>query len=212
MKRATVSVALCAMLGGGCAGGASRYSSDTNLLYRNPSLTGGTFSERTILLLPPMRGERLDTVGYLAPRHQAQWFRKQRPDLGLTFIEQLRDTMRSAGAVGQVDSLCRRLARNDILAVQDMRDVWERINADFLLSSRLAYGASIRNLDNKVRKKVRIEVEMWDRRRREVVWRMSVTATTEDPDMRDEAVLWSALRDAYERLPGYRPAESEDEW
>jgi hypothetical protein len=203
-------VILCGFLVSGC--NPKRHGFTTRRVYTHSEFSGDDITGRVIYLLPFLTEDGFDTLGALSLSRQEEWFKKNRPDLKLEFGQPFdTDTPRVDSA--NIAQFYSQLLEEDMLAFQTNDSIWEAINTDYLLVPMLRHGKTVRGFDKKVRRAVRIEAELWDARRAEVVWHYSVKAVSIDDFGSERDFFWSAITRIYLKIPRANPYTEEPvEW
>lgn len=96
-----------------------------------------------------------------------------------------------------------------IVALQTADTLWRKVTPDFLIVFRLRHGMDIRTFNQLTRKKVIIEVELWEPASRETVWRTTIHGSCNNRGVSEREFLEAALQRGAVALPGVLPSYNE---
>lgn len=104
-----------------------------------------------------------------------------------------------------------KLYAGEISFMQTADTFWGAVPSEYLLVPRLIHGMDIRTFYKKIRKKFRLEVELWEREGMEVVWRLTVNCSSDDRTITDQELLQNSLekvlREFPVAIPNYEPGK-----
>lgn len=216
----TCAVALCvaiACLTWSCAHSRGGYQAE--VLYERSGFDGWSVSGGSILVLPVLTSDGIDTTGVLNPNAQRGWVRRWGGETQKRFEFRRDFEAAVADSLGRdyLEQFYSELAAGDVVSLQSRIEVWNAIDPRYVLVPRVVYAARIKGFDGTPRRKVRLEGELWDSDSAEVVWRVSVIGVSRDQRIEDDRFLRGALRSMYSALPnaaypGTDPAGKRQEW
>jgi len=96
--------------------------------------------------------------------------------------------------------------------LQTADSLWKTIKSSYFMAIRLDNGMVVKDFDRNIRKRLRIEGELWDKNAMEVVWRMSVAGISSGTALPDNVFLSKAIQQLFIALPGSIPNYEEGEW
>jgi hypothetical protein len=138
--------------------------------------------------------------------------RKSRPDLQFRNAVDVHKMLSSKFNDTILANYYRLLYDNDIVQLQIADSLWKVIDCDYLFVVRLRRGIDIRTFNERLRKRIEIEAELWDRSGMEVAWRVALLGICDRPGFSDQEFLTEAFRVLTEALPASAPAYDTKSW
>jgi hypothetical protein len=199
----------------GCApyarrGAVVRYTA--KLLYANDAFNGASFSGQSLLVLPGLTGKGPVAIRAFSPRQMGSSLQKLRKDLHLSYGEAFEQAYKKSHDERSLFNFYASLFNGDVIAIQTSDSVWKTIDAAYVLVVRLKYAAVIRGFDGNSHKRLSMEVELWDVKVSETVWRLEVQGFDDAGTNTDDHFIGNALCEAFLRMPGYVPSNNESDW
>jgi hypothetical protein len=112
----------------------------------------------------------------------------------------------------ELESAYEKLYKGSIVEFQNAPTFWNEVHGDYLMALRLTYGLSIKAIDNRKMRQIRLEGELWDCDSMEVVWRTAVSGRCEDVQESDATLLMDAVCRIFSALPAVRPGYGKNKW
>ncbi|HAJ80759.1 MAG TPA: hypothetical protein DCO75_13430 [Fibrobacteres bacterium] len=215
MRRSFVVIIMAFCLSIGCApllmrNDSTRYS--TKLLYVNDKFTGASLSGQSVLILPVLTEKGPDTFSIFSPYSIGGLLSKNRNDLRLVLWKDFENKYLSYHDFHSLDDFYSALFRGNILYAQTSDSIWQAIDAHYMLVIRVRYAALIKGFYEDLRRRLSMEVELWDTRAPEAVWRAEVSGFGHNDKTGDDKFIEGALLDAFSLIPGYMPVNNETDW
>jgi len=187
-----------------CAG----QSFTTELLYQAESFAGDSLGGRVVRAAFFMTASGADSTIVPGGRRQMRRIRRMRRDLAFVFTG-----VSAAGAPLLTGDEVGDFVAGDVLAVQTNDSLWSRVPEPYLLVITMRNAAKITDFDRNSERHVRLETELWDARRAEVVWRAGISGTGPSHAGQDRDFLRAAAAEAFRALPRPSPsAHHQDNW
>jgi hypothetical protein len=207
--------ALCALavLTLSCASQRAAYKVEQQFLA--PRYSGMSLSGHSILVLPIITRNGLDTAALRIQTEDRGPVSRIRPDLTIVFDSVFdRDYVDTYGHAAW-KSLLESLSNKDVLALQNNDSLWDFFEQDFLLVMRLMNSARIKSFEGRFGQRVQMEGELWkrDTAAAQVVWRGEVVGVSTDKTVADRVFVRDAIREMIRSLPSQKgPAEKDETW
>ncbi len=184
----------------------------TEVLHHNSYLSREQFSNQAILFLPAVNDSILDSSGVLSANSQADLMQTLRSDMTIcswsSFERRFLEVFPPRVLTGFYDNI----VGNDILALQNSDSLWLHMKCRYLLTLRVVYGARVRTFEGALMRRVRVETELWDTQRQEIVWRAQTVGKEGDARTTDSRFLKDVILHLFAHLPEYKPSLNETVW
>ncbi len=167
---------------------------------------------RSIMVLPLISEKGFDTTNRIMPSaHES--VKKSSDKAMATCLKSDLDSLYSKKySSGIPEAFYEKLQKNDILGITASDSVWEILPCRYLLTIRIIGGMTIKSFEEKVKKKVSIEGEMWDSDNPGVVWRAEVYGYEIDSGREDYDFIASGVQHLLMLLPDFLPFSNEENW
>lgn len=186
----------------GCAGSSGGYAA--RVLYTDPTFDPAALGGKPIAMLPLITATGVDTAGALQPRKLRWYIREYRRDLRLVPVEETYDDPRPAER-RYFDSLrvqlCRALYNGDVVLVQQSDTIRSAIPSAYFISFIFRGGAKITSLDHVSKRRVILEVELWDARKGIVLVRVRGRGVSVDSMPPDDEFVREAILVLVQKIP-----------
>jgi len=194
----------------GCAARMQSYK--VEILHRDALLDNESFSGQSIMLMPPFSESGFNASPELSPLAQARPLSATRSDLKPCYFSDFMETAIKAYSKEEFEGFCHNLFSGNILALQTADTVWQLAQCRYALAVRIVQGARVRGFDGKLKRRVRLEGELWDTREAGVVWRAAALGVDNDVRSSDADYIGEGIAALYKRLPAYRPGLNDENW
>lgn len=135
-----------------------------------------------------------------------------RKDLKIVSLAQVKAALTDKIGEEKCDSLFTLLGGNSILSVQSLDSFWQSVDCDFIMVMHIKDAMHIKTFNNKERKRVRLEAELWKCKDQEVIWRTEVFGIADGDKLTDRETIDLAVMKAYSELPGTIPSYENEKW
>ncbi|MBN1578615.1 MAG: hypothetical protein JW913_18775 [Chitinispirillaceae bacterium] len=154
----------------------------------------------------PVAGTKLPSPAVIAA------LRKKRPDLQFRDADNVHATLSSVLPSVTMERYYRLLFTGDVVALQSEDSLWGAVNVDYLLVVRLRHGMDIRTFNQRSRKRISIEAELWDCASMETAWRVGVIGICNRAGISDQKFLVEAFGEIVAALPTAAPSYDTKSW
>lgn len=167
---------------------------------------------RSILVLPLITSSGFDTTDKIMPSAHESVKGSSDKEMATCLKSDLDSLYKQKFNNNIPDDFYKQLLDNDILAITASDSVWDILPCRYLLTIRLTGGMTIKTFEEKVKKKVSLEGEMWDSENPGVVWRAEVYGYEIDSGRKDHAFIASGVNHLLTLLPSFLPFSNEENW
>lgn len=167
---------------------------------------------RSILVLPLITDDGFDTTDKIMPSAHESVKSSSDKEMATCLKSDLDSLYIKKFNNGIPKEFYKNLFDNDILSITASDSVWEMLPCRYLLTVRLTGGMTIKTFENKIKKKVSLEGEMWDSDNPGVVWRAEVYGYEIDSGRKDHAFIASGVNHLLTLLPSFLPFSNEENW
>lgn len=195
----------------GCAGPKGTWKG--KVLHQTPNLGKDRLAHgRSILVLPLLTEKGFDTTDKIMPAAHESVKKSSDKNIATCLKSDLDSIYSQKYSQSIPKSFYNNLQKNDILAITSADSVWEILPCRYLLTIRVTGGMTIKTFEEKVKKKVSIEGEMWDSDNPGVVWRAEVYGYEIDAGRKDHEFISSGIQHLLTMLPNFLPFSNEENW
>ncbi len=185
---------------------------DDSVLHQSPEFGSETFSGATIYISPLLTSRGFDTSSAIGVARQIEILKRARPDLNIvetrSFIAAFNQTHNPA----MLEKFFRNMYLGNVIPVQNSDTVWHALDGKYLIVMNQKASASIKSFENRTKKRLRLETEIWDISNQETVWREAINAYTLNPKVTDVELIWQAIINVYKKIPSFVPSLNETSW
>ena len=142
--------------------------------YSRDKFSGQNVSGHVIGICPLLTSHGAVSRQKLPSRDMAAVFRKSRADLPLVEADSLVAVLSKTFADSVLATYFRLLFNGDIVTLQTADSLWKAMPSDFLFVVCLRHGMDVRTFNHLMRKRISLEVSLWDRKAMETsdgAWR-----------------------------------------
>ncbi len=200
---------MSAILFGGCSP-AVTYRMEPE--YRQSGFSMKRLADCSMTVFPLLSSLGPDTTRFFSAFRHEKLLSRMRPDIQVTRSDRFQNEVRAVYGKATADSFLHALGDGHVAVLQTTDSVWNLVKTDFAVVTRIANGLTIHAFSGKTKRKVTLELEIWDPTLPEVVWRATAKAENLDRSMSDRDFVFSALRKAYDHFPVYQPGMNETNW
>jgi hypothetical protein len=137
--------------------------------------------------------------------------RKDRKDLTIMTSDTLSTVLAERLTKTDLERYYHKLFTGEISFMQSADTFWHAVPSEYLLVPKVVHGMDISTFQKRVRKKFRLEAELWERKGMEVVWRLTVNCSSDDPIITHQKLLQNSLvkvlREFPVVIPNYEPGK-----
>ena len=180
--------------------------------YTRERFSGRDIGNHTIGVCPlltrngPVFGAKLPSSAV------AEMIRKTRPDLLIHDADSIHAALSSRLPTATLQRYYRLLFEGEVVSVQTEDSLWNAVTTDYLLVVRMRHGMDIRTFNQRSKKRINLEAELWDRSAMETVWRITVIGTCSHVGYSDQQFLIEAMGRVAAALPPSAPAYDTKAW
>lgn len=187
----------------GCA--PQRIAYNFEQLYQEHSFSSRDLSGKSILLLPLLTAQGPDTSGELALGPLSGWITANRPDLNMVTVSQP-FFERYAQSTGVLSGLIGELYRGDVVEITQHAAAFNDFGHPYVVVIRLKNGLRIRGLDNRTKRRIELEGELWEVAGARVLWRGRVQGMSLEVEHSDEGLLARGIERMLLSIPQLPPS------
>jgi len=185
----------------------------SNVLYQQDNLGKDRLaSGRSIFLLPLIVNEKFDTSSAIMPAAQMDMIKNRDRKMVTCSMAGLDSLYRKEYKKEMDSSFYKSILLGELLKTTANDSVWAVFPCRYLLTVRLISGMTIKTFEQKEKKKVRLEGEMWDSKNPGVVWRSEVYGFEIDAGRSDGDFIASGIKSLFSTLPSFLPVFNEENW
>lgn len=209
IKPALLSILLLMIIN--CAGPQGTWKG--KILHQDPKLGQDRLAHgRSILVLPLITENGFDTTDKIMPAAHESVKTSSDKKLATCLKTDLDSIFIRKYSKGIPEDFYKKLKDNDILGITTSDSIWEILPCRYLLTIRVTGGMTIKTFEEKVKKKVSLEGEMWDSENPGVVWRAEVYGFEIDAGRKDYDFIASGVQQLLTMLPPFLPFSNEENW
>lgn len=199
------------LLSMGCASGTGEWRS--KLLYSNKEFGKRQYSTRnSILLLPLITEKGFDTGTALPQVVQKEALHRLQGNIEIYFKKDFEEAYLLTNSRELLDSFYIKLFANDFLALTSYDSVWRSVPSQYIMVIRINNGARINSFDGILKRKAVLEIELWDVKNVEVVWRAESSGFEMNSKITDAEFIAQGIKEAFKLLPEFLPVANEENW
>ena len=190
------------------------YGYTLHQLYTRERFSGKELNGRTIGVLPIINENGPCTTGFLKQQNHFTMMRKIRPDLKLLSADSVEELFRKKWPADSLTAFYTLVFKGDMVSLQTADSLWSAANSglDYAMVLRLKGASRVVTFNRQTRKRLRIEVELWDTREIEVVWRVVINGVSMSKALPDSQFIMEAIQKAYSALPKLLPSYDNSSW
>ncbi|MCX7725256.1 MAG: hypothetical protein N2053_00255 [Chitinispirillaceae bacterium] len=193
-----------------CAAVPSKFSISNS--YTKENFVGWDLGNHTIGICPFLTDDGwLDEKKFSYVKLTKKMYR-QRPDLEFQSPESVHYLISKNFSPNEVNVIYKNLFNGSILFLQNYDTLWNNINYDYLLLIKIKSGSYIKTFDNLTKKKIKLEVELWNTKEKECVWRREIKGECWDKRIDEKEFIEEAVIRIVSLLPSALPAYDSKEW
>jgi hypothetical protein len=182
------------------------------IAYCEQHFNGASLTGQTVLVLPVLTRTGHDTGSYFSPRRQIEILQKVRNDLHYSTSYDFEKKYLSAHDSLSLYHFYQSLYKGEVVKAQTSDSIWKAMDAAYMMFVGIKYAATIRSFDGNSRRNLHVDVELWDVASGETVWRVEVIGIDKSIGTTDTRFIKGSLYEAFSKLPGYLPANNENNW
>ena len=182
------------------------------IAYCEQHFNGASLTGQTILVLPVLTRTGHDTASYFSPQQQIEILQKVRNDLHYSTSYDFEKKYLSAHDPLSLSRFYQSLYNGEVVKAQTSDSIWKAMDAAYMMFVGIQYAATIRSFDGNSRRNLHLDVELWNVASGEAVWRVEVIGIDKSIGTTDTRFLNGSLYEAFSKLPGYLPANNENNW
>jgi hypothetical protein len=194
----------------GCSPTRCGFAIDTS--YQAPFFDSRVLTGRSLVVVPLLKDAKVDSSGLLSDVSYLQSLRKLREDLNCVSFNKSADKIRTRFGDPLFNTFIVNLFKGDIPVLQTSDSVWNIISEEYMSVIRVKSAHSVRMFSGDVRKRILLEGELWDCRKAEVVFRLSVNGLCLTEDVKDDRFIMDGILTFYRELPAAIPAYDTQSW
>jgi hypothetical protein len=187
----------------GCA--PQRIAYNVEQLYQEHSFSSRELSGKSIVLLPLLTAQGPDTSGPLALGALSSWLITNRPDLRVVTVSKP-FFERYAESTGVFSRLIGELYRGDVVEITQHAAAFKEFGHPYVVVIRLKNGLRIRGLDNRTKRRIELEGELWEVEGARVLWRGRVQGMSLEVEHSDEGFIARGVERLLMSLPQLPPS------
>jgi hypothetical protein len=180
--------------------------------YCEEHFNGASLTGQSLLVLPVLTRTGRDTASYFSPQRQIEMLQKVRDDLHFFTSDAFEKKYQSMHDSLSLARFYQSLYKGEVIEAQTSDSIWKAMDASYVAFVRIRYAVTIRGFDGNFRKNLHLDAELWDVAAGETVWRVEVTGINTSNGTTDARFLKGGLYEAFSKLPGYLPANNENNW
>jgi hypothetical protein len=184
----------------------------TKIAFCEEHFNGVSLSGQTLLVFPVLTRNGNDTASYFSPRQQIKILQRIRNDLHFSTPDVFEQKYLSAHDSLSLARFYQSLYKGEVVEAQTSDSIWKAMDAPYVLFVRVLYAVTIRSFDGNSQRNLHLDAELWDVSSAENVWRVEVTGFDKSKGATDARFLTGGLYEAFGKLPGYLPANNENNW
>lgn len=138
--------------------------------------------------------------------------RKLHPTLKFKSPESVQMSIERCFSSGEVSNIYKNLFNGSVLFLQNYDTLWNNINYDYLMLIRIKSGTYIKTFDNLTRKKIKLEIELWQTKGKECVWRREIKGECSSKNTGEKELIEEAVLKIVSLLPSVLPGYDSKEW
>jgi hypothetical protein len=182
------------------------------IAYCEEHFTGASLTGQTVLVLPILTRSGPDTGSYCSPRQQIEILQKVRNDLHIIMSGDFEKKYLSMHDELSLERFYQSLYKGEVVRAQTSDSIWKAMDATYMMFVGIQYAATIRSFDGNSQRNLRLDAELWDVAAGQTVWRVDVTGIDKGMATTDARFIKGGLFEAFGKLPGYLPANNENNW
>jgi hypothetical protein len=182
------------------------------VLYQQRSFSGGSLSEQTVLVLPVLTKQGLDTTPALSPHKIGKLLQEARGDVEPVTKEEFETRYSARHDTASLSSFYRLLFKGSVVALANADSVWKEMKTAYCFAARITNAITVKGFNNTVTRRMNMETELWDVDSAEVVLRIRVQASARGERITDAQFIGAALSAAFEKLPAFAPSTNGQNW
>ena len=188
------------------------YDFDITHNYSRTKFSGRDLSNRLIGISPLLTqsgaifGRKFPSISII------EMIRKEKKELEVIGADSVHNVLSRQLPSERLDNFYQLLYSGKIVTLQNEDTIWNAMNTDYLLALRVRHGMDIRTFNQMMRKKVRLEAELWDCVAKETAWRVTIVGTCNRHGVSDQQFLIEAIRKVIIALPPMLPAYDKKAW
>ncbi len=194
----------------GCAPVKCGYS--VNKLYTARGFDSRTISGRSVIMMPLLKKQGIDTVGSLSDTSLMRTVGDLRTDLNFVSFRQQVPYIKKRCSEKDLYNFIDNLFTGKIPVLQTADSIWQLLNADFMSVIRLKGGHIVRTFEGDTHKKIIVEGELWDCKKAEVVARIVINGICVTAEIADDHFIADAVKEFFRELPLSAPAYDTQAW
>lgn len=183
-----------------------------NKLYTAHGFDSRTISGRTVIMMPLLKKQGIDTVGSLSDTSLMRRISGIRTDLKFVPFRQQTPLILKRFSEKEMQNFLDNLLTGKIPVLQAADSIWHLLDADFMSVIRLKGGHIVRTFKGDTHKKIVVEGELWDCKRAEVVSRIVINGICITPDIADDYFIIDGVKEFFKELPLSAPAYDTQAW
>jgi hypothetical protein len=182
------------------------------VLYQQRSFSGGSLSEQTVLVLPVLTKQGLDTTPALSPAKIGKLLQGARGDVEPVTKEEFETRYSARHDTASLSSFYRLLFKGSVVALANADSVWKEMKTAYCFAARITNAITVKGFNSTVTRRMNMETELWDVDSAEVVLRIQVQASARGERITDAQFIGAALTAAFEKLPAFAPSTNGQNW
>jgi hypothetical protein len=190
--------------------GAAQYTA--KIAYCEEHFNGASLTRRAVVVFPALTRTGHDSAAYLSPQQQIEILKKVRNDLHYSTPDDFEKKYLSMHDSLSLSRFYQSLYKGKVVEAQTSDSVWKAMDASYMLFVRIRYAVAIRSFDGNSRRNLQMDAELWDVASGENLWRVEVTGIDKGLETNDARFLKGGLYEAFRKLPGFLPANNENNW
>jgi hypothetical protein len=183
-----------------------------SVLYQQRSFSGGSLSGQSILVLPVLTKQGIDTTPALSPAKIGKLLQEARSDVEPVTKEEFETRYSAHHDTASLSSFYRLLFKGNVVALSNSDSIWSEMKTAYCCATRITNAITIKGFNNIITRRMNMETELWDVDSAEVVLRIQVRASARGERITDAEFISSAIRAAFEKLPVFAPSTNEQNW
>jgi hypothetical protein len=181
-------------------------------LYCKSNFSGSDLGSQNMVITPLLTGAGIERSEQLTPEKVIETVKQKRRDLPLRPPRAFEDRFINKFGPDELESAYGKLYKGSIVEFQNAPTFWNEVQSDYLMVVRLTYGLTIKAIDSRKMRQIRLEGELWDCDSMEVIWRTAVSGRCEDGQESDATFLMEAECRIFNALPAVRPGYGKNKW
>jgi hypothetical protein len=184
----------------------------TAVFYVNDTFRGDSLSGRSILFLPVLTAKGPDTSSAFETGHIAVMFLDNRKDMQAVQWHDFENSYLAGHDRSSLLEFYTNMYKSDIVDVANSDSVWNAVDAPYAMAVRVKYVAIVKGMNGYEKRRLDMEIELWNSGLQETVWRAGVSGFSRNNNIDNDEFIAGAFADVFSRIPGYLPANNERNW